>query len=235
MEDLMVAIETIPMPQKKYFQKLFKHIPITSRSCRIVKLEANTKFITANEACDEVWVLVEGQVRATEEQISGDVYVFTEFAAPEFFGEMEGLAGVPYYKVTLVTATNCRFIIMSMSNYLKWIRNDSEALFSRVNTILSRTLESSKEDRTYLFLDGINRLALYMTKHYKKYAKNNICILQVKRQQVADETGFSVKTVNRAIKKLSDSGLITIDKRKIIISEKQYEELLELIDKKINN
>ncbi len=59
--------------------------------------------------------------------------------------------------------------------------------------------------------------------------------MQIKRQQIADETGFSTKTVNRSIRKLSDNGLVTLDGRKIIISESQYEQLLALIDKKISN
>lgn len=235
MNDLIKAIDTAPMPQKAYLKNLFEKIPVNSRSCRIVKIEENSEFITANEPCNKIWILIEGQVRAAEEQVSGDVYVFTEFAAPEFFGEMEVLAGVPNYKVTLLTATSCRFIVMSVKNYLNWICNDSEAMLLRVNAILRRTLEDLKDDRAYLFLDGVNRLIIYITKYYKKYAKDKICVMEIKRQQIADETGFSVKTVNRSIKKLLDNGLITMDKRKIVISEKQYGELLKLIDNKIIN
>jgi CRP/FNR family cyclic AMP-dependent transcriptional regulator len=74
-----------------------------------------------------------------------------------------------------------------------------------------------------------------MTQYYRKHAKNKTCTMQIKRQQIAEETGFSTKTVNRSIRKLSDNGLVTIDGRKIIISERQYNQLLELIDKKISH
>lgn len=235
MVDLIAAIDTAPQPQKAYLQQLFQHIPVSSRSCRIVEMQADTKFIAASEPCNAVWILIEGHVRAREEQISGDVYVFTEFQAPELFGEMEGLAGISYYKVTLVTATDCKFIVMPMNSYLNWIQNDSEALFSRVHAIMNFTLKESKNDRTYLFLDGINRLILYLTQYYQKHARSKTCVMQIKRQQIADETGFSTKTVNRSIRKLSDNGLVTLDGRKIIISESQYEQLLALIDKKISN
>lgn len=235
MEDLIEAIDKAPEPQKTYLQQLFKHIPISNRSCRIVELKANTKFISANEPCNEVWILVEGHVRATEEQISGDVYVFTEFQAPEFFGEMEGIGGVTSFRVTLMTITDCKFLIMPMISYLNWIRNDSEALFLRVRAMTRRTLEESKNNHTYLFLDGINRLMVYMTQCYRKYEDNKICMMQIKRQQIADETGYSVKTINRSIKKLAESGLVTLEGRTIIISERQYEQLVQLIDNKIGN
>ncbi len=233
MEDLIAAIDKAPKPQRAYLQQLFKRIPISSRSCRIVDMKANTKFISTNEPCNAIWVLIEGRVSAAEEQISGDIYAFTEFQAPELFGEMEGFAGISYYRVTLVTVTDCKFIVMPMNSFLNWIRNDSEALFLRVCTLMNRTLEETKKNHTYLFLDGFDRLMLYMTQNYRKHATNKTCILQIKRQQIAEETGFSTKTVNRSIRKLSDNGLVTIDGRKIIISERQYEQLLELIDKKI--
>ncbi|WP_045514728.1 Crp/Fnr family transcriptional regulator [Neobacillus niacini] len=234
MEDIIAAIGMAPQPQQEYLQQLFKHIPISSRSCRMVKMKADTKFISANDHCNAIWILIEGHVRATEEQISGDVYVFTEFQAPELFGEMEGLAGISSYKATLVTSTDCKFIVLPMDSYLNWIRNDSQALFLRTRTIMSLVLEQSKNDRVYLFLDGIDRLMLYMTKYYRKHAKDKTCIIQMKRQQIADETGFSTKTVNRSIRKLSGNRLITIVGGKIVISERQYEQLVELIDKKIS-
>lgn len=235
MEDLMVAIETAPEPQKAYLKQLFKNIPIYNRSCHTVKIKANIKFISLNEPCDSIWILIDGNVTAIKEQISGDVYVFTEFTAPGFFGEMEGFAGESYLKATLVTTTECRFIIMPINNYLNWIRHDSEALFLRVHDMMSGVLDESANERTYLFLDGVHRLMIYLIQYYKKHVKEKICIMEIKRQQIADEIGYSSKTVNRSIRKLLDNGLITIDGRKIVISEKQHQQLLELSDKNTNN
>ncbi|MBM4761178.1 Crp/Fnr family transcriptional regulator [Bacillus sp. B15-48] len=234
MEDLIAAISMAPEPQQEYLQQLFKNIPISSRSCRVVKMKADTKFISANSVCNEIWILIEGRIRAIEEQISGDVYVFTEFQAPQLFGEVEGLSGLSSYKATLVTSTDCQFIVLPMENYLNWIRNDSEALFLRTRTTMKFILEQTKKERTYLFLDGIDRLMLFLTKYYRKHAKNKSCIIQMNRQQIADETGLSTKTVNRSIKKLSDEGILTKQGGKIVISDQHYEHLLETIDKKFS-
>lgn len=234
MEDLIAAINLAPQPQREYLQQLFKHIPISNRSCRIVKMKADTKIVSANDRCDEIWILLEGHVRAIEEQISGDVYVFSEFQSPEMFGEMEGLAGNSTYKATLITSTDCLFAVLPMENYLNWIRNDGEALFLRARAIMSGILEQAKKERTYLLLDGINRLILYITKYYQEHANDKTCIIGTKRQQIAEQTGFSLKTVSRSIKKLTDDGLITKEKGKIVITERQYEKLLEFIDQKFN-
>lgn len=235
MEDLFDAIESAPEPQKTYFMQLFKDIPKSNSSCRLAEIKANTKFISANEPCHSLWILIEGRVRATEEQISGEVYVFTEFQAPELFGEMEGLAGISYFRVSLETVSDCKFIVLPMNSYLNWIQHDAEALFLRTRAILSRTLEETRDNHTYLFLDGLSRLILHFTQYYRKFATNDICIMQIKRQQIADATGFSTKTVNRSIKKLSENGLISVVGRKIIISNNQYQQLLDLVDKNLRN
>lgn len=234
MADLFEAINRAPQPGQDYLKQLFKSMPASVRSCHVVKMKAYTKFISANDSCNEVWILIEGHVRAIEEQISGDIYVFSEFEAPEIFGEMEGIAGNSSYKATLVTSTDCQFIVLPMENYLNWIRNDSEALFSRAQIIMGGILDQAKKERVYLLLDGTDRLILYLTKYYQEHAKDQICSIRVSRQQIAEQTGFSIKTVNRSIKKLSDSHLITKKGGKMVISEIQYEQLLELADKKLS-
>jgi len=234
MEDILVAIGMAPQPQKEYLQQLFKNIPISSRSCRVVKIKADTKFISANDHSNEIWILIDGSVRAIEEQVSGDAYVFTKFQAPKLFGEMEGLAGLSLYKATVVTSTDCQFIILPMENYLNWIRNDSEALFLRTRTNMKCILDQTKKERTYLLLNGIDRLVLFMTKYYREHAEDNTCTIEMNRQQIAEETGFSTKTINRSIGKLSDNGGITKKGREISISERQYEHLLGLLDEKFS-
>lgn len=234
MEDLMAAIDLAPQPQREYLQQLFKNIPISNRSCHVVKMKADTKFVSVNDVCNSVWILIEGQVRAMEEQVSGDIYVFSEFHAPELFGEMEGIAGHSFYKATLVTSTDCQFIVLPIENYLDWIRNDPEALFTRARVIMSGILEQAKKERAYLLLDGVDRLILYLTKYYQEYKKDHICTIQTKRQQIAEQTGFSLKTVNRSIKRLADGGLITKKAGKMVITERQYEELIEIIEKKFS-
>lgn len=234
MADLFEAIDRASQPGRDYLKQLFQSMPISIRSCHVVKMEAYTKFISANDPCNEVWILIEGQVRAIEEQVSGDIYVFSEFEAPEIFGEMEGIAGNSTYKATLVTSTDCQFIVLPMENYLSWIRHNPEVLFSRARVIMGGILDQAKKERAYLLLDGTDRLILYLTRYYREHARGDICSIQASRQQIAEQTGFSIKTVNRSIKKLSDSQLITKKAGKIVISENQYVKLLGVIDKKIS-
>lgn len=233
MEDIFSIIQTAPEPQQQFLQQLFQSIPISSRSCRIVKMKAEVKFITANSPCDEIWILIDGTVKGMEEHISGDVYTFSQFHAPELFGEMEALSGMATYKATIVTSTDCRFVVFPLEKYLNWIRHDAESLFLRTRMLMKNFLEQTKKERTFLFLSGLDRLMVFLTKYYRKYAKDNFCTIKMNRQQIADELGYSTKTVNRSIKKLLEKEAISKSGGKITISKQQYDRLVKEMDKKL--
>ena len=57
---------------------------------------------------------------------------------------------------------------------------------------------------------------------YKKFAINGVLKLDDDRQELADYTGLSVKTIGRALKKLEADGVITRENNRILIDENQY-------------
>ena len=96
-------------------------------------------------------------------------------------------------------------------------------------------------------LDATDRIKVYFIKQYRQYYqvnnnknnKNNeknkrddkrkTYTFRATRQQIADETGYSVKTVNRTIKKLVQEGLISMVGQKFQISKEQYSDLTDSI------
>ena len=68
---------------------------------------------------------------------------------------------------------------------------------------------------------------------YKKYAKNGKLTFTNTRQELAEYSGLSVKTVNRAVKKFEEQGLISRSGKTFYIDEGQYEQLHALVSKLI--
>ena len=74
----------------------------------------------------------------------------------------------------------------------------------------------------------------FFFKHrYKKYAKNGKLTFTNTRQELAEYSGLSVKTVNRAVKKFEEQGLISRSGKTFYIDEGQYEQLHALVSKLI--
>ena len=69
--------------------------------------------------------------------------------------------------------------------------------------------EQGVTSRTYMFVPGTDRVAVLFEHRYKKYAKNGKLTFTNTRQELAEYSGLSVKTVNRAVKKFEEQGLIS--------------------------
>ena len=70
-------------------------------------------------------------------------------------------------------------------------------------------LEQGRLAREYMFLPGPERIAKLLIQKYDKYSEDGVLSIRSNRQTLANESGYGIKTVNRAVKSLADGGYIT--------------------------
>lgn len=233
--EILEKISKIENVKEEFFKELFKNAPQgLLDSCNVVTIKKDMRFVTTKENVNEIWVLLVGTVKALEEYISGDVYIFTRFNSPEVFGEMEAIADIPVFRASLIAEDDCVFVTVPVQAYLNYVRNNSKVLYERTQCILRRVLDQERDNRIYLMLTGVDRIKLYFIQHYELNKEKDMCILNNTRQQIADETGYSVKTVNRVIKKLQEQDLLRIEGQKLLITEEQHLSMLKSIGEKVN-
>jgi CRP/FNR family transcriptional regulator, cyclic AMP receptor protein len=225
---ILKEIEGIPGAKNKYFKQLLQNDILNY--CKVRRIETGTRFVTSKEEVNKVWILLLGKVRALEEYTTGDIYIFQKFDAPEVFGEMEALAEIPHYRASLIAETECVFITLPVNIYLRFLKENSGFLYKRTQVIIKRVLDEERDNRIYLMLKGIDRIKLYFIQHYELSESEKVCVLKTTRQQIADETGYSIKTVNRVMKKLKEDNFLNIVGQKILITEKQYKKMIESIE-----
>ena len=200
---ILKELSKVPEINIQYFEQLFQvNAYSLLDSCKVVTISEDTKFVSSHDKIDTIWILLAGKVKALEEYSTGDVYVFQKFCAPEVFGEMEALSDICNYRASLITASECTFINVPVTIYLKFLKSNSEYLYRRTQDTLKRVLDDEREKRRYFKLNGIDRINLYFIQHFKLNMIDEVCVIKSTRQEIADEIGFSIKTVNRAIKKL---------------------------------
>lgn len=222
-------------PGSVLFSELFHNASkVFLDNCSIKKITRNTRFVTAGENVDKVWFMLSGEVEAFEEYITGDVYVFTRYREPELFGEMEAIADIPIYSTSLIASADCVFICFPVPLYLQYLKNNGEILYIRTHSIIKNIFNEAKVNRANLMLNSIDRIKIYFAKQYRTNNTGGKCVLANTRQQIADETGFSLKTVNRIVKKLNEQNYINISGHKLIISEDQYKRILIDIEERVN-
>lgn len=198
-------------------------------SIKVVNLSEETTFIQENEAVRSVYIIVKGTARAADYRIYGIIYDFMQVNSLEAMGGMEVLLDLPTYRATIQTVTPCTALEISRDCYDKWLSTDIKALKREAKTVGLYLLETDRKSRSYLFLQGADRLALHLLDMYKKYAKEDVYLVLETRQELSEKTGLCVRTVNRSIKKFYEKEWITKQGNKFSINKEQYHRMNEEI------
>ena len=202
-------------------------------SFRVVELDKNVVFIRENQPVDTVHIIVRGMFKITDYRVYGIAYDFMQFDGINAMGGMELIMDLDTYQATLQTITPCTSIRIPADVYARWLRTDIRALKQEAKIMGHYLYEQGVTSRTYMFVPGRDRVAVLFEHRYKKYAKNGKLTFTNTRQELAEYSGLSVKTVNRAVKKFEEQGLISRSGKTFYIDEGQYEQLHALVSKLI--
>ena len=189
-----------------------------------------TVFIREGCPADYVYLIAEGIVKATDYRVIGTEFDFIHFDRVYAMGGMEVLMHLEKYRTTLTTVTSCNMIRIPREAFERWLLQDLAALKNESGLVCEYLLEQGRMARAYLFLQGADRIAMQLVNKYEKYATSGIYCISANRQAIANETGLTLKTTIRSIRKLSDEGLITLQERTITVNEEQYRKLKAHID-----
>lgn len=149
-------------------------------------------------------------------------------------GLLEILARKEQYIASIMCITPVRAIKIE-SYYIYDLIMSDITLLRRCTVLLANDLYMrSGNDGILYYLKGLNKIKYYLVNYYDKNKKEDEnVILYDKYEEIANKTGISVRTVGRNIKQLKDSGQISSNNKKIIITKKQYEKMLTDIKEKL--
>ncbi|MDO5293633.1 MAG: Crp/Fnr family transcriptional regulator [bacterium] len=229
-KEILTLFETLDIKTKGYMKDYFKNAPEwVYDSCSVIALEKNDIFITENSKVQNVYLLVEGFVKATDFRIQGAIYNFMWFQPVIAFGALEVLLGETTYKTTLMASTACKLIKMPKVIYEKWVKEDVNALFIESSQTALHLMNQSRRERVYLFMQAVDRLAYFMINYYDQFEINGVCQVRLTRQDLSDCTGVSCKTITRSLTNLMEKGCVGKKGNKIMINAEQYNRLSQYI------
>ncbi len=207
---------------RRQAETLFETMPEDIRACcfplRKVRGESITK--TGSDA-DKVFFLLKGRAKIMNELPDGVLYSFAAVSAPALLGETEAFAELPFYRGTVVCETECRMVSMSSEVFLRWMHISHAALYTITASIVRKNCMQNSHDRALLFYTGVNRIAFHLLEYCTFPHAGGDFELKISREQLADEVGTSVKTVNRCLAQLEEQGLMNRRGHSICISKQQ--------------
>ena len=225
-------LQSLREARRQQILDYFKTAPDSLADCFTTELmPANTIFIREDSPAKYVYLIADGVVKATDYRVLGIEFDFILFDKVYALGGMEVLMDMPNYRTTLTSSTECIMIRMPRRNYESWLLGDLAALKHESHLACEYLLEQARLSRAYLFLEGADRLAMLLVCKYEKYAKDGYYESRGKRQNLANEVGMSMKSITRALKRLTDEGLVTPHKYSLSVNQEQYLQLKARIDK----
>ena len=204
----MDIFNMLPSKKQEYMNVLFRNCTEEVKYyMSIVEVDADQIFIKAGEECRYIYI----------------------------FGEIECFAGMPKYRISILSSTQCRLLAIPSVYYMEWMHMDVDALYMRTQENMKRLVTQTAEARKYLFMDGKDRLMVHLVRKYEqRQPLPSILELKQTRTRISEEVGISMKTLNRSIKKLEDMQLIQLNKGKIVITKEQYLQMKADIEYYVN-
>lgn len=228
-------LKTVDENRREQFERYFENAPVwLIDSFQTEDMEKGTVFVREGEPVDTIYFIASGIIKATDYRFYGITYDFMRFDNVYSMGGMEILMDLKKYCTTLRTVTPCKVLKISRQKFEKWIKSDIKALCYEAKLMGNYLLEQGRVSRAYLFLQGANRLAMLLADRYERYAKEGIYHLKSKRQELSDATGLCIKTINRAIKRFTDEGIIGREKTTLVITRENYKRLKALVNEVID-
>ena len=224
-------LKTISKDRREQFENYFATAPLwLLESISIEEMKKGTVFIREGEPADTIYFIGSGAIKATDYRIYGISYDFMMILKKVYaYGGMEVIMDLDTYRTTLQTVTKCTVLKVPRIQFQRWLMSDIEALKNESKLVAEYLLEEARNSRAFLFLQGADRLALLFINRYDKYAENGLLRAKGNRKELSDSTGLCLKTINRAIKKFSESGMVTLDGRDLLIDQAQYLKLKEIV------
>ena len=232
----MEVFKLLPPGKREYMERLFRNCTEEVRYyMNLIDIEADRTFIKAGTDCTHIFMILSGKVTGVEWPVDARAYPFKDFGPGDFFGEIECFAGLSQYRISIVSSTRCRVLSIPVSCYMEWMRMDVDALFLRTQANMHRLITQTAEARKYLFMEGKDRLMVHLIRLFEQHQPLPQSLeLKQTRTPMAEEIGFSTKTLNRSIKRLEELSLLQIHRGKVVITLEGYQQMKADMEHYIN-
>lgn len=169
-------------------------------------------------------IVATGEHRVINIFENGNIFMIEKNEPIDFIGEVTILAGMKQTSVTIETITESIIMYIPRSDFEEWIKKDIHFLYLVSQKVALKLYRSSTNRGAKLFYPPHFLLLDYLIQYAQneKIQKSQMFILKKTREELHEEIGVGVKTLNRTIPKLKQDGVISITKGKISMSYEQY-------------
>lgn len=219
------------VPQLKDY---IRYMPQEYRERFIIKVHPPGYIIHQKDSLlDYFGIVASGEHRVINEFENGNIFMIEKNEPIDFIGEVTILAGMPKTSVTIETISESVILYLSREDFENWIATDIHFLRLVSSKVALKLYRSSYNRGAKLFYPPqfllLDYLITYATEYFKQHVNVDKVIIKKTRNELYEEIGVSVKTLNRTIAKLKEEGLIGSSKGKLTLSLQQLKQAQQRI------
>ena len=204
-----------------------RHMPEEYKNRMTIKVHPPGYIIHQKDSpLDYFGIVASGEHRVINEFENGNIFMIEKNEPIDFIGEVTILAGMPKTSVTIETISESIILYISRADFEAWIAQDIHFLRLVSAKVALKLYRSSYNRGAKLFYPPQFLLLDYLISYVEpliSHTKEPFITIKKTRNDLYEEIGISVKTLNRTISKLKDEGLINIYKGKITMSQHQLD------------
>jgi CRP/FNR family transcriptional regulator, cyclic AMP receptor protein len=186
------------------------------------ELGKNEPIYFANEPSNAIFFLKTGRVKIVKYTSDGKENIITIISPGEVFGEMAYLDDEPRtdYAVTIESSLMCA---INKNDLEKFIEKNPSLNLKMTKLIGLKLKNFSERIEDLVFKDANQRVISFLIRSAEKSGKkvgDQIFVKPfLKHQDIAELTACSRQTVNYILTELRDKGVISFDRKKLIINK----------------
>ncbi len=213
----------------KELTQLMKQMPIHVRERLFYKkYEPNSVLFYKGDNLDYIYLLFRGEVQIANMFNNGSVFVIDRKNGISFIGEQTVLADENHASVTATALSESEFIVIRRTDFLHWLKVDHSFALYLLHCLAARNYRNSLDSGAKGYYSKRLLLERYLCTQFERQ-KNSRIVISIKRQELADTIGMSLRSLERSLSELKGESLLSVERRSIIINQHQYNILQEKI------
>ena len=156
-QELTQVITRLGGERRQYLNDFFENCPDDLvHTIQYERIPRGQRIMQAGMDCGYVWGIIKGEISVTDIQMLGNVYSFVESSGFSIVivGDYEPFAGLTEFQNTIHAVTDCEALKIPTAGYMRWMRQDSRALFMRARIFAQTLAQEISHERKYLLLNG---------------------------------------------------------------------------------
>jgi CRP-like cAMP-binding protein len=197
-----------------------KQLEDLARVARRKQLARHEELFHKGDEGAELFVVVEGKLKALTTSLEGDDIVFSILGRGDAFGEIALFSGTPR-TATIVAIEACELLAVDRRELFGLLKSHPNAALSLLRVLAERLTSLSERVEDTQFLSLSTRLAKKLSALAADYGEQTAAgvrvDLKLSQEEWGDLVGVTRESINKQIRTWTAQGLLSTDRGYIVI------------------